>query len=62
MLRDAGLPADVNANAAIGAITPLGRVGLPSDIASLALFLASDESSDITGAELVIDGGLTVGY
>ncbi len=38
---------------------PMGRVGQPSDVAFGALFLASDESSFITGTELVIDGGLT---
>jgi NAD(P)-dependent dehydrogenase (short-subunit alcohol dehydrogenase family) len=41
--------------------TPLGRAGVPSDIAELALFLLSDRSSFITGAELVIDGGQTAG-
>jgi NAD(P)-dependent dehydrogenase (short-subunit alcohol dehydrogenase family) len=37
---------------------PAGRVGTPEDIASAALFLASPESSFITGANLVIDGGM----
>jgi NAD(P)-dependent dehydrogenase (short-subunit alcohol dehydrogenase family) len=39
--------------------TPLGRFGKPSDIAMGCLYLASDESSWVTGSELVIDGGLT---
>ena len=39
--------------------TPLQRLGKPLDIAQAALFLASDESSYITGAELVIDGGFS---
>ena len=39
--------------------TPLGRIGTPDDIAYGALFLASDESSFMTGSELVIDGGST---
>jgi NAD(P)-dependent dehydrogenase (short-subunit alcohol dehydrogenase family) len=38
---------------------PMGRIGHPEDIAYGVLFLASDESSFMTGSELVIDGGLT---
>ena len=36
-----------------------GRMGQPEDVAHLALFLASDESSWLTGAALPLDGGLT---
>ena len=39
---------------------PIGRWGKPEDIASLAVFLASDESSNITGQVIVSDGGYTV--
>jgi len=39
--------------------TPLARFGQPDDVANLILFLASDESAYMTGAELVIDGGVT---
>lgn len=39
--------------------TPAKRLGLPSDIASAALFLASDQSSWITGSALTIDGGVS---
>ena len=39
--------------------TPLGRFGTPADIAAGCLYLASDESSWVTGSELVIDGGMT---
>ena len=38
---------------------PLGRAGLPEEIAAAAAYLASDEASYTTGAEIIIDGGLT---
>lgn len=38
---------------------PMGRMGTPWEVASVATFLASDEASYITGAEIVVDGGLT---
>jgi 3(or 17)beta-hydroxysteroid dehydrogenase len=38
---------------------PLGRLGLPEEVANMILFLLSDESSFSTGAEFVCDGGLT---
>ena len=41
---------------------PVARVGQPEDIARASLYLASDESSYVTGAELVVDGGLTTGF
>jgi NAD(P)-dependent dehydrogenase (short-subunit alcohol dehydrogenase family) len=37
--------------------TALGRVGVPEDIANMALFLASDESAQITGGVFLVDGG-----
>jgi 3-oxoacyl-[acyl-carrier protein] reductase len=38
--------------------TPLGRVGQPDDIAKLAVFLASDQSTWITGERIAASGGL----
>ena len=38
---------------------PIGRLGEPEEVAKAILFLASDDSSFITGSELVIDGGYT---
>ena len=37
---------------------PLGRIADPEDVARLALFLASDDSSYISGAEVTVDGGM----
>ena len=47
--------------AALVAATPLKRFGLPEEVAALAVMLASDEATYITGAELTIDGGLLAG-
>ncbi len=63
-IAGAGGPAGVNAPPDLDAMSamavPLGVKGLPEDIAQGVLWLASDESRYVTGAELVIDGGLSV--
>ena len=40
---------------------PVGRLGRPEDVAHMAVYLASDESSFVSGSTLVVDGGLTAG-
>ena len=41
---------------------PMGRFGEAEEIAKAALFLASDESSFMTGSEFLVDGGITAAY
>lgn len=40
-------------------LIPLGKMGRPEEIASVALFLASNDSSYVNGVELFVDGGVT---
>ena len=44
-----------------GKANPIGRSGMPQDIAEAALFLASDAAGFITGTHLTVDGGITIG-
>ncbi len=54
-----GLMPDEESQAATARSVPIGRIGDPVECANAILFLASDEASYITGAELVVDGGRT---
>jgi len=45
--------------AKLGRQIPMGKVGEPDDIAYAVLYLASDESKLVTGAELKVDGGIS---
>jgi 3-oxoacyl-[acyl-carrier protein] reductase len=46
--------------AGLDALHPIGRVGQPAEVAAVAAFLASDDASFVTGAEVAVDGGLLV--
>ena len=60
---ETGMTAELHARPGVReervALTPLGRIAEPEDIAPGILYLASDEASFVTGTELVIDGGMT---
>jgi NAD(P)-dependent dehydrogenase (short-subunit alcohol dehydrogenase family) len=58
MQAAAGYGSRENADAAAAGL-PLGRMGEPADIANCVLYLSSDESDYVTGAEFVVDAGMT---
>lgn len=58
--RIAALPDPIEARKAFIARQPMGRIGRPEEIAALCAYLASDEAGFVTGAEFVIDGGMSI--
>ncbi len=54
-----GAPSPERMRVGLARISPMGRLGSPQEVAAVMLFLASDESSYVNGAELVVDGGMT---
>ncbi len=52
-------PDPARAHQRLASVAPIGRLGTPQEVANLVVYLASDESSFVTGAEMVIDGGTT---
>ncbi|MDL9938644.1 glucose 1-dehydrogenase [Gordonia sp. ABSL1-1] len=65
MIHPGGVATDMGAPAGVVPTeydnAPLGRIGQPREIATVAAFLASDDASYCTGSEILVDGGWTVG-
>lgn len=57
--RDSGAESGDAVVAGMVALTPMGRIGMPEDIAAGVAFLVSEDAAFMTGSELVIDGGYT---
>ena len=64
-LIDGGMSAPIYADPEIRQAreskVPLGRLGLPEDVAKTVLFLASDDAAYVTGQNVLVDGGVTMG-
>lgn len=58
-VQKGNFPSYAEAETLLRSLHPIGRLGLPVEIANAVLFLASERSSWMTGAELVVDGGYT---
>ena len=59
MVQRGFFPNTDTAHHVLQSLHPIGRLGLPADVAAAVVYLASDESAFMTGSELVIDGGYT---
>lgn len=56
------LPGSTEVRDYLGALSPAGRFGNPEEVASCAVFLASDDASFVNGHALVVDGGMSAGW
>jgi len=60
MTQAMGLLADEDELKEMASLIPIGKIGVPEDIAYTMLFLASDQASYITGQTIIVDGGSTL--
>lgn len=60
MLEKAGITTDEEIKTSTVALHPIGRLGRPEEVADAVVWLASDESSFVTGHTLLVDGGYTI--
>lgn len=60
MLEKAGITTDEEVKASVVALHPMARMGRPEEVADAVVWLASDESSFVTGHTLLVDGGYTI--
>ena len=61
-MSSAALDGDPQRKQKVLARTPMGKLGMPEDVANAAYFLASDESSFMTGTVIPVDGGNSIGF
>ena len=59
-MLESGFAGQENLLDELGEMHPVGRIGKPQEVASLALFLVSDEARFITGANIALDGGISI--
>jgi NAD(P)-dependent dehydrogenase (short-subunit alcohol dehydrogenase family) len=61
-MSSAALDSDPERKQRVLSRTPMGKLGMPEDVANTAYFLASDESSFLTGTVIPVDGGNSIGF